>query len=241
MRRAACRGCLRRRLRAAALSVNLTPPPLSSPPSLRTDTSDAASMLLRFGEACDKAGARSSQTKAYLGAVVVWLYAENAQEAWQVGSPGRADQGRGGAATRRGEAATTAGLVWVRAPLGQGGCVSASGRRCPTPLMGLGPHQMSSPPNAPPYHSPSAALRLSSLSLQVYQDVMDVASFASSEEAFSADALFEAYRSGKPEKVKAVVAAKSAFKHMDSQVRRYGTQGGAVTPGMLRAGDVEGQ
>lgn len=41
-------------------------------------------MLMRFGEACDAAGARHSQAKAYLGAVVVWLYAGDAQQAWQV-------------------------------------------------------------------------------------------------------------------------------------------------------------
>lgn len=45
---------------------------------------DAVSMLMRFGEACDAAGARSSQSKAYLGAMVVWLYAQNVKEAWQV-------------------------------------------------------------------------------------------------------------------------------------------------------------
>jgi hypothetical protein len=46
--------------------------------------SDAVSMCMRFGEACDKANARSSQSKAYLGAIVVWLYAGDAQQAWQV-------------------------------------------------------------------------------------------------------------------------------------------------------------
>lgn len=46
--------------------------------------SDAVSLLLRFGEACDKGGAHSSQAKAYLGAIVVWLHAGNVQQAWQV-------------------------------------------------------------------------------------------------------------------------------------------------------------
>ncbi|WIA40993.1 hypothetical protein OEZ86_004636 [Tetradesmus obliquus] len=46
--------------------------------------SDAVSMCMRFGEACDKANARSSQSKAYLGAIVVWLFAGNGQQAWQV-------------------------------------------------------------------------------------------------------------------------------------------------------------
>lgn len=46
--------------------------------------SDAVSLLMRFGEACDKGNAYSSQAKAYLGAIVVWLYAGNVQQAWQV-------------------------------------------------------------------------------------------------------------------------------------------------------------
>jgi hypothetical protein len=52
--------------------------------------SDAVFMCMRFGEACDKANARSSQSKAYLGAIVVWLYAGNAQQAWQVRAPAAA-------------------------------------------------------------------------------------------------------------------------------------------------------
>lgn len=46
--------------------------------------SDAVSLLLRYAEACDASNAKSSQCRAYLGAVVVQLYAENASEAWQV-------------------------------------------------------------------------------------------------------------------------------------------------------------
>lgn len=42
----------------------------------------AVSMLTRFAVSCDKAGARSSQCKAYLGAVIVWLYAGDAKQAW---------------------------------------------------------------------------------------------------------------------------------------------------------------
>ena len=49
---------------------------------------DAVSMLMRFGEACDAASARHSQAKAYLGAVVVWLYAGDPQQAWQVRGAG---------------------------------------------------------------------------------------------------------------------------------------------------------
>lgn len=43
---------------------------------------DAVQLLMRFAASCDNAGARSSQCKAYLGAVVVWLYASNAKQAW---------------------------------------------------------------------------------------------------------------------------------------------------------------
>lgn len=48
----------------------------------REQWADAVSMLLRFAVACDDMGARSSQCKAYLGAVVVWLYAGKANDAW---------------------------------------------------------------------------------------------------------------------------------------------------------------
>ena len=46
-------------------------------------------MLLRFAASCDASGARNSECKAYLGAVVVWLYAGKAKDAWltyQVGA-----------------------------------------------------------------------------------------------------------------------------------------------------------
>ncbi|DBA97705.1 TPA: hypothetical protein ACH3X3_012590 [Trebouxia sp. C0006] len=43
---------------------------------------DAMNMLMRFAQACDVSNATSSQCKAYLGAVVVGLYAGNAAEAW---------------------------------------------------------------------------------------------------------------------------------------------------------------
>jgi hypothetical protein len=44
--------------------------------------SDAASLGLRFGESCDGAGARSSQARAYLGAIVAYLHAGDAAAAW---------------------------------------------------------------------------------------------------------------------------------------------------------------
>ena len=43
---------------------------------------DAMNMLMRFAQACDVSHATSSQCKAYLGVVVVGLYAGNAAEAW---------------------------------------------------------------------------------------------------------------------------------------------------------------
>lgn len=45
---------------------------------------DAVNLLLRYAAASEASNAKSSQCRAYLGAVVVQLYAENAAEAWQV-------------------------------------------------------------------------------------------------------------------------------------------------------------
>jgi hypothetical protein len=45
---------------------------------------EAVGLLLRFAAACDVLQLRSSQCKAYLGGVVVWLYAQNAREAFAV-------------------------------------------------------------------------------------------------------------------------------------------------------------
>ena len=41
--------------------------------------------------------------------------------------------------------------------------------------------------------------------VQVFQDVLGIANFTSSEEAFAADALFLAYKEGNADKIKAVV------------------------------------
>ncbi|KXZ43559.1 SNAPG1 protein [Gonium pectorale] len=98
---------------------------------------DAVGVLMRFGAVSDKMGARHSQNKAYLGAVVVWLWAGDAARAW------------------------------------------AS-----------------------------------------FQDAMAVEAFAASEEAFAADALFEAYRENDPDAVARVVASKPLFKHLDHAVGR---------------------
>eukprot|EP00899_Mesostigma_viride_P004870 jgi/Mesvir1/14384/Mv09781-RA.1 len=45
---------------------------------------DAAAILLRYGLACDKIKAGSSQCKAYLSAVIVWLYAGDLAQAEMV-------------------------------------------------------------------------------------------------------------------------------------------------------------
>lgn len=45
---------------------------------------DAVGMLLRFAVSCQASGARSSQCKAYLGAVVTWLHGGNGAQAWVV-------------------------------------------------------------------------------------------------------------------------------------------------------------
>lgn len=42
---------------------------------------EAAEALQRFATCCSKSGATNNQNKAYLGVVVVWLYAQNAKEA----------------------------------------------------------------------------------------------------------------------------------------------------------------
>ncbi len=45
---------------------------------------EAVSLLLKFALACHSLQLTSSQCKAYLGAVVVWLFAQDAGEAWAV-------------------------------------------------------------------------------------------------------------------------------------------------------------
>lgn len=50
------------------------------------------------------------------------------------------------------------------------------------------------------------------------QDAMGVDSFASSDGAFAAEALFEAYRSGDGEEVRKCVQGHSAFLELDNQV-----------------------
>ena len=45
---------------------------------------DAVGLLLRYAAACDAASTPTSLCRAYLGAVVVHLFSNNAAEAWQV-------------------------------------------------------------------------------------------------------------------------------------------------------------
>ena len=52
---------------------------------------DAVGALLRFAMSCDAAGASNAQCKCYLSAVIVWLHAGSAAQAWatyQVGLHG---------------------------------------------------------------------------------------------------------------------------------------------------------
>lgn len=98
---------------------------------------DAVEILMRFGAATDKTGARTSQCKCYLGAVVCHLARGAGEAAWHC-----------------------------------------------------------------------------------FQDCLQIDAFVSSDEAFSADALFNAYRSGMEEAVQKVVKDRSAFKHLDNHVAR---------------------
>lgn len=43
---------------------------------------EAVGLLLRWALACHSMNAAASQCKAYLGAVVVWLYAQNIKQAY---------------------------------------------------------------------------------------------------------------------------------------------------------------
>ena len=51
------------------------------------------------------------------------------------------------------------------------------------------------------------------------QDAMGVDSFASSDGAFAAEALFEAYKSGDVEEVRKCIQNNSTFMELDNQVR----------------------
>lgn len=68
-------------------------------------------MLLRFAASCDGAGARNSQCKAYLGAVVVWLYAGKANDAWITYQVRAHGVGSGCLLAARGRVVRSAGTV----------------------------------------------------------------------------------------------------------------------------------
>ncbi|PNH04847.1 hypothetical protein TSOC_008997 [Tetrabaena socialis] len=53
---------------------------------------------------------------------------------------------------------------------------------------------------------------------------MGVEAFAHTEEAFAADALFEAYRNNDEEGIASIVKSKQLFKHLDHQVARLATR-----------------
>lgn len=121
---------------------------------------DAGALLMRFGAACDGVGARASQCKAYLGAVVAWLSAGDAAGAWRA-----------------------------------------------------------------------------------FQDAMGVEAFSGSDEAFAADALFEAYAGGKAEAVRALAQAKPAFKNLDTALGRLALRlpaGGDVDAMAVQIRDLMG-
>ena len=50
------------------------------------------------------------------------------------------------------------------------------------------------------------------------QDALNVDAFSSSDEAFAADALFLAYKSGQEDSVRKLIKDKSIFKNLDNQV-----------------------
>jgi len=102
----------------------------------------AVGALMKFGLECSSTNALGSMAKAYLGAVVVQLYAEQPEEAWLT-----------------------------------------------------------------------------------FQDVLAVDSFAVSDSAHAADRLFEAYRTGDPDKVRASVKESRVFQHgLDNSIARLAKQ-----------------
>lgn len=98
---------------------------------------EAVALLLQFAMSCDRCGARLSQRKSYLGAVVVWLAAENVRAAWDT-----------------------------------------------------------------------------------YQDALAVSEFASSDEAWAAEALFDAYRSGDSDAIIKCIKLHQCFMNLEPTVAR---------------------
>ncbi|GLC36329.1 hypothetical protein PLESTB_000773500 [Pleodorina starrii] len=114
---------------------------------------DAVEAQMRFGAVSDKVGARNTQNKAYLGAVVTWLWAGDAEAAWST-----------------------------------------------------------------------------------FQDAMAVESFANSEEAFAADALFEAYRRKDEAAISSLVKSKALYKQLDHHVARLAVRLPAPSSKVRRMG-----
>ena len=85
---------------------------------------------------------------------------------------------------------------------------------------------------APPTHAHNTHARTQHAHMQhALQDALGVDAFTSSDEAFAAEALLEAYRSGDPDAVASVVKAKACFASMDNQVGPWCGVGGAAPVG----------
>jgi len=178
---------------------------------------EAVRLQLRWAAACDGVGAASSQAKAYLAAVVVWLFAQDAREAWacyqvrlsppiavSLGEPlssGLAEMTT--AAMYRGTHAsccralrsfmTEPAMAWYRRQRDADWALFASRNEPGLRIFG---RELATPA----------------------QDALGVSAFSTSQEAFAAEDLFDAYRSGDAAAVRAV-AAKPLFKTIDNQAR----------------------
>ena len=69
---------------------------------------------------------------------------------------------------------------------------------------------------------PAVGQRLPSSLVVILQDALAVESFTSSKEAFAADDLMEAFRSGDAAHVQKVVATNFLFRELDNQVSSWG-------------------
>ena len=69
---------------------------------------------------------------------------------------------------------------------------------------------------------PANGPRLPGRLVTILQDALAVESFTSSKEAFAADDLMEAFRSGDTAQVQKVVAANFLFRELDNQVSSWG-------------------
>lgn len=165
---------------------------------------DAVDLELRFAASCEGSGARNSQAKAFLGAVVVWLHAGQAKQAWAVYQVPRKGWGfEGGGRVCSGIAG--------RGLEGGGGFCSGIAGRGRGVRHALVHHLKSLPPMESGTPVPA---RLPD------QDALAVDAFSSSDEAFAAEALFNAYRTGIAANVAAAIKQHPCFLHMDASVAR---------------------